>query len=281
MRARGRGASGSLARDALKVARMRAFQWLVRAGFLARGLTYAVVGGIVVALALGAGREAGDANQQGALSLIAEAPLGRVALVVVCVSLLAYAVWKLGRGVFGVGPESGPRRGLSDRGSDLGGGVMYLAFFVVALRVLVGSSGNPSTEEQDAAAGVLGWPGGHLLVGLAGAGLMAISLHQIYEALHGRFARDNKLVEMSHDERRIFLTVGRVGLTARAIVFALVGYFLVRTAIDFRPSEGVGIDGALAQVRHQPLGHWLLGSVAVGLFIFAAFSFFEARYQRL
>jgi hypothetical protein len=78
----------------------------------------------------------------------------------------------------------------------------------------------------------------------------------------------------------VFVVLGRVGLVARAGVFALVGYFLCRTAIEFKET-GVGLDGTLAQVHSQPFGNWILAFVAIGLEIFALFSFFESRYQRL
>ena len=42
---------------------------------------------------------------------------------------------------------------------------------------------------------------------------------------------------------------GRVGLAARAIVFALVGYFLLRTAIDSNPVDARGTAGALGFFR--------------------------------
>jgi hypothetical protein len=86
---------------------------------------------------------------------------------------------------------------------------------------------------------------------------------------------------MGQLERRVFMTLGRIGLVARALVFALVGYFLVKTAIDFNPHDAVGLDGALARVHRQPFGPWLLGLAAAGLLVFAAYSLLEARYRRL
>ena len=86
---------------------------------------------------------------------------------------------------------------------------------------------------------------------------------------------------MGAKERRLFMLLGRVGLTARAVVFAIVGYFLVRTASDYNPSSAVGIDGALARLHDEPLGPWLLGLVAAGLLTFAVFSLLEARHRRL
>ena len=64
-------------------------------------------------------------------------------------------------------------------------------------------------------------------------------------------------------------------------MFALVGYFLLKTAIDYDPREAVGLDGALARVHRQPLGSWLLALAAAGLLVFAVYSLFEARYRRL
>jgi hypothetical protein len=260
---------------------LTALEWMIRAGFWARGLTYAIMGGLALALALGAGTFGEAPNQQGALSLIAQAGVGRVALVVVAVSLLAYAIWKFWQGIRGRGPEGGGGSGLIDRVGNLGGGVVYVGFCLVAVRILLGSAGNASAEPRQATTGVLGWTGGRFIVGAAGLVLIAISLHQLYMTITTEFAQDTKTAEMSRRERRLFMFLGQVGLPARALVFALVGYFLLRAAIDFDPRSAVGTDGALARLYHEPLGPWLLGLVAAGLLIFAAFSVLEGRYRRL
>jgi hypothetical protein len=265
----------------LSVERSRVFEWSVRAGFLSRALTYALIGALALALAVGAGTDGTAANQQGALTLIASAPVGRLALVVIAAGLLAYALWKLTQGVLGHGPEGGGGSSLFDRTANIGGGLVYLVFFAVAVRALVGDGGNDSGAPRHATAGVLGWPGGPLIIGAAGAVLLAISAFQIYDGLSGRFAQQAKTGRMSTRERDMFLLIGRVGLTARACVFGLVGYFLLKAAIAFDPRNAVGIDGALARLRHQDLGPLLLGIAAAGLLVFAAFSVLEARFRRL
>jgi hypothetical protein len=276
-----RRAGREAGRDALALQRSGPFEFAVRAGFVARALTYGVVGGIAMALAVGAGSAPTTPNQQGALALIARAPLGRVAVAVAAAGLLAYALWKLGRAAFGRGPEGGGDSDPKDRIADAAGGIVYLGFFAVAVRILLGSSGSDSSAPSRTAAGVLGWPGGSVIVAAAGAGLIAISLYQVYDACRGGFAQDSKLREMSPLERRTFMVLGHVGLVARALVFGLIGYFLLATAVDFNPRETVGLDGALARVHHEPFGPWLLGLVAAGLLVFAAYSLFEARYRRL
>jgi hypothetical protein len=187
----------------------------------------------------------------------------------------------LTQGGFGRGPEGGGGRALKDRVANIAGGVVYIGFFAVAVRVLTGSSGNSSAEPRRAAGGVLDWPAGQVIVGIAGAALMAISLYQLYDALRGGFAQQSKTERMTPGERRAFMALGKVGLTARAIVFALIGYFVLRAAIDYDPANAIGVDGALARLHHQTLGPGLVGLVAAGLLTFAVFSVVEARYRRL
>jgi hypothetical protein len=232
-----------------------------------------------VALAVGAGTDGTVPNQQGALTLLARADVGRVALIVICVGLLAYALWKLYQGAFGYGPEGGGGMELTDRIGNAAGGVVYLVFFAVALRALTGSAGNSSKEPHQAAGGVLAWPGGPVIVGLAGAIMLGISLYQLYDAFTGGFLDDAKTQQMDEAERHVYSVFGRVGLSARALVFALIGYFLIRTAVDYNARQAVGVDGALARLHH--LGEFLVALVGVGLLIFALFSMFEARYRRL
>jgi hypothetical protein len=261
--------------------RSRPFQWLVRAGFVARGITYGVIGAVALALAAGAGTAGTAPNQQGALELINRSWPGRAALVMIAAGLLAYALWKLTQGALGTGPEGGGGTDLKDRVANISGGVSYVIFFFVAVRVLAGSAGGSGTEPRKTAAGILGWPGGPVIVGAAGAILLVVSVYQLYEALTGQFVRDSKVGRMNAEERRVFLLLGRVGLSARAFVFALVGYFILRAAVDYNPGTAVGVDGALARLHHQPAGPWLEGIVAAGLLVFAAFSIAEARYRRL
>lgn len=259
----------------------RPLHWLVRCGFLARAVVYAVIAALALALALGIGIRSASASPQGALALIVAAPLGRLALVIISAALLAYAVWKLVQCVRGSGPEGGGGTHPQHRLANLGGGVVYLVFFAVSIAVLTGSAGNGSGETKETAAHLLGLPGGEVLLGAAGVGLLLISAYQAYDAISGKFATDNKIEQMSLAGWRAFMLIGRVGLQVRAIIFGFVGYFLLRAAIELHAREAVGVDGALAAVHREPFGSWLLALVAGGLFTFAAFSALEGRYRRL
>ena len=86
---------------------------------------------------------------------------------------------------------------------------------------------------------------------------------------------------MSPAVKKWFTLIGTVGHLARAVVFGLVGVFLVKASIDYKANEAIGLDGALAKLYDGAYGSWLLGLAAAGLIAFAVFSVTEARYRRI
>jgi hypothetical protein len=65
------------------------------------------------------------------------------------------------------------------------------------------------------------------------------------------------------------------------VVFGLIGYFLVKAAIDYDPDKAIGLDGALATLGQSSYGPALLGIVAAGLIGFALYSVLDARYRKV
>jgi len=68
--------TGDAPADPLALQRTAVFSGLVRAGFIVRGVTYGVIGGLAAAFAVGAGSQ-GTPTQEGALELISGAPSPR------------------------------------------------------------------------------------------------------------------------------------------------------------------------------------------------------------
>jgi hypothetical protein len=264
-------------REGEKVARTPGFEWLSRAGFVARAAIYLIIGVLALELALGVGGKA--TNQQGALQTLARQPFGEVLLVLVAVGLAGYAVWRLTRAALGHGPE-GSDSGL-DRIAALGSGIVYAGLCVVAIEVLLGSAGSSSGQTHKATAGVLGWPAGTWLVGIAGAVLIGIGLYQGYRGLTRDFLEDAKVEQMSRKVKDAYSFLGVFGYLARMLVFVLVGAFLIQAAVDYDPRKAIGLDGALAKVANHSYGHAALGVVAAGLIAFGLYSLADARYRRI
>ena len=259
------------------VAHSRAFEWLARAGFISRGLIYGIIGILAIKLAVGSGGT--TTNQQGALKTIAHQPFGKVLLTLVAIGLGGYALWRFVRAALGHGPEDTDSG--FDRVAALASGIVYAALCVIAVEILLGSGSSSSGNASKPTAGVLGWPAGTWLVGLAGAVLIGIGLYQGYKGISQDFLDDSKTEQMSPLVRTWITWIGIVGYLARMVVFALVGIFLIKAAVDYDPNKAVGLDGALAKIVHASYGPVLLGVVAAGLIAFGVYSLTDARYRRI
>jgi Domain of Unknown Function (DUF1206) len=111
--------------------------------------------------------------------------------------------------------------------------------------------------------------------------VIGIAAYQGYTAATQGFLDDLELPRMSENERRTATSLGTAGHAARGVVFALIGVFLVKAALEYEPREAIGIDGALKELAGQPYGSVLLGLVAAGLLLYGLYCLVEARYRKL
>jgi hypothetical protein len=255
-----------------------AFEWFARAGFVARGTVYGLIGALAVCLAVGLGGKA--TNQQGALETVAKQPLGHVLLIAIAAGLAGYCMWRLVRAALGRGPESS-KDSLIDRVAGAGSGFFYGLLAFGAVEILVGSGHKGQGNVSKSTAGVFGWPEGRWLVLIAGAVMIVVGAFQGYRAVTQEFLDDAKTQKMDEKTEKTFTTVAVIGHLARMIVFSLVGLFLVVAAIQYDPHKAVGLGGALAKLLREPGGNALMGVVAAGLVAFGLYSIADARYHRL
>jgi hypothetical protein len=254
-----------------------AFEVLARAGFVARGLVYAIIGVLALKLAFGHGGQL--TNQQGALKTVAHQPFGTALLTLVAIGLGGYSLWRLVRAAIGHGPE-GSDTGV-ERLAALASGLAYGALCLLAIEILVSGHGSSSGSPKKATAGVFGWPGGTWIVGIAGVVMIAVALYQGYRGMTKKFLDDSKVEEMGPRMKEWIGRLGLIGHLARMVVFGLIGIFLIKAAVDYNSRAAVGLDGALAKIVHRSYGPLALGIVAAGLVAFALYSLSDARYRKI
>jgi Domain of Unknown Function (DUF1206) len=260
------------------IVQSRGFEILARAGFVARGLIYAIIGVLAFELAIGHGGKI--TSQKGAMRTLEHQPGGHVLLILLAVGLGGYSMWRLFRAALGHGPE-GADSGIERLGA-LGSGLVYAAFCAIAVTLLIGSgSGSSSGNAKKTAHDVFAWPAGRWIVGTAGVVMVGVGIYQLIRGVMRKFLDDDKTEKMSPAFKTFFTWFGTVGHVARAIVFGLIGAFLLKAAIDYKANEAIGLNGALAKLYDQPYGPELLGVVAAGLVAFGVFSLTEARYRRI
>lgn len=259
-----------------QLAHAKTLGWLARAGLVARGVVYGIIGILALELALGEGGKATD--QEGALQTIAHQSFGKALLVLVAIGLAGYSLWRIVRAAVGHGAEQ--RDSGFERISSLDSGIAYGLLCITAIGILTSSGGGSGSTKQTTG-GVLDWPAGQILVGVAGAILIGVAVYQAYKGLARKFLEDANTGEMSEGVEKGYTALGVFGHVARAVVFALVGYGLLKAALDYNPKEAVGLDGALRELAHASYGPLLLGAVAVGLAGFALYSIVDSRYRKV
>lgn len=252
---------------------------LGRAGLVAKGVLYGVIGILAIKVALGARQE--DADKDGALRAIAAQPFGTFLLSVLAAGFAGYALWRLAQGVLDRDSEGEGPKGIAKRAGAIGKAGLYGTLCVLTVTKIVGAgdSKGGSSSEDKAAAGVLGLPFGRYLVFAAAAAFVAAALFNGYRAVTAKFKKKLDTAEMNEAEENAAAGIGIVGHLARFVVFGLIGLFLGRAAWQYDPKEAVGLDGALQKLADQAYGGILLGAVAAGVIAYALYCFVQARYR--
>jgi Domain of Unknown Function (DUF1206) len=271
------GAIGGVRRAGEGIEGSHLFDVLARAGFVARGLVYGIIGVLALRLALGDGGKI--TNQQGALHTVANQPFGKFLLILVAIGLGGYSLWRLLRATIGHGAERSDSA--FERVAAIASGLFYGAMCIVAAEIVMGSSGGGAGNTKKQTAGVFGWPEGKWIVAIAGCVMIGVALYQGYRGITKKFLEDSKTEDMGLRMKEWIGRIGTVGHLARMVVFGLVGIFLIKAAVDFRAGAAVGLDGALAKVLHHSYGTYMLAIVAAGLIAFALYSLSDARYRRI
>jgi hypothetical protein len=271
-----RGTARHMGRRAADSAAMR---YLARAGFVARGIMYIVIGWIALLIAFR--KTSQQADRTGALHELSATPFGAAALWLLVVGFFGMALWRLSEALYG-GAGAGGRKASSRIGA-LARAVMYavIAYGVLEYALGVGSPQGGNQQSVDLTATLMRHPGGKAVVVVVGIALIAGGLYLGYQAWRRHFLKTLNVGQMRPRTRRIVEWLGRVGGIARGIVFITAGVFLVVAAIRSQPGQAKGIDSSLRALAATPLGPWLLVLVAVGLIMSGLFSCCEARWRRV
>lgn len=255
--------------------------WLdtfARIGYIAKGVVYAVVGVLAVQVAFGAG--GATTGSRGAIREIASGAFGQVLLGLTALGLACYAVWRLILATLDPKDKGTDAEGTTKRVGYAVSGLVNLTLALYAAQIIIGPGGGGGSSKQELTARLMSQPFGLWIVGFIGVCIIGAGVYHFYRAANASFMKHYKAGEMDHQTRRWAQRIGQWGLSARGVVFTIIGVFLVQAAVQADPSETRGLGGALETLAQQPYGPWLLGVVAAGLVAYAVYCFSYARYRR-
>jgi hypothetical protein len=263
---------------ARRVGRSEPIRKGARVGIAAHGVLHLLIAWLALQVAIGGG--GGPTNQGGALSTLAQNGLGRAFLWVLFVGFACVVLWRITTTLFGFGYVEDPRKKLLKRTTSAGQGVVYAGLAVLTAKTAVqgGSQGRGGSE---AAAGLLGLPGGQVIVAIVGVGIVVGAGVMAWNGWTKRFTEDQDLAGADRHARAADERTGQIGFIAKAVALAVLGVLVVVAAVRFDPNEANGLDSALRTLAGQPFGVVLLAVVALGIAAYGVFCFFDARYHRV
>ncbi|MDN3351250.1 DUF1206 domain-containing protein [Actinomadura sp. DC4] len=275
-------AQGARARAAGNgVSHRSAIRMLGRAGLAARGVIYILVGALAVQIAFG--KEGGkEADRQGALQTVAQTPGGTILLWLLAAGLAGMALWRFSEVIWGQATEDGDKA--TKRLMSLVRGIFYSVVCASTVAFIIGAGGPGSSDKKSkdwSGKAMHDIPLGRWLVLLVGLGLIAGGVSIAVRAMRTKFEKKLNTHQMSPAVQKAVKTVGVIGLTARAVVYAAAGVFLAYAGFTYDPDKAKGVDGTLREFAHTGAGPLLLVLVAVGLMVFGLYSFCEARWRRV
>ncbi len=255
---------------------------LARVGLLAKGASYALVGVLAIGVAIGTG--GATTSRQGALETLAQETWGKIVLGMLGAGFLAYAVWRFIQAFAereDEEDEKGTAKKWGKRAGYVGRGLIYASLAFTTVKLLIGAGGGQSqnAKAQQTTATVLDWPAGRWLVGIGGLCLIGAGLWNAYRGFKKKFEDKWRTGEMSEASKKWGGRAGLAGHLARAVVFILIGIFVIKAALDYDPNEAIGLDGALQKLADAAYGPYLLGLTAAGLLCYALYCLVDARYR--
>lgn len=265
---------------ARSVATSREMTLLARLGYAMKGVVYIIIGWLAIQLAAGIGGKATD--QRGALQSLGQQPFGHFLLIIMGIGLLGYALWSLVQAIFDTEHEGKKAKGIVARLAFAAVGISYGLLAIGAFRLVAGSGSagqSTTTSTQDWTALLLKQPFGVFLVILLGLIVIGVAGYLAYRAYKVEFLKRLDLARVSAAVRKGVTFLGQLGYGAQAVVFVVIGLFLIIAAVQHNAAKAKGLDTALLALSQQPFGKFLLAIVALGFLAYGIYCFAEARYR--
>lgn len=257
------------------------FERLARVGWVARGVSYVILGLITIGLATGdarVGDGSEDADQAGALRLLADAPGATLLLPAFAAGLVFFALWQA---LQLLSVEGRAVEDWVERAAKMIGVLFYGFLALTALRLMGGRSGSSRSLIDRVSAPVLDHPLGRIAVVAVGIGVLLVALRRARRVVTGDFGDELDLSSADASVQRAVGVLGRIGEVGRATSFAVIAWFVINAGIDDRASSAGGLDQSLGRASTSSLGTVMVLITAIGFVVFGLFSMVSARWRKL
>jgi hypothetical protein len=222
------------------------------------------------------GRGGQTTGQKGVIHEIATKPFGEVALIVIGVGLLAYALWRIVSALEDAEHDGRDAKGMAKRIGHALSGIVYGSVAATALKLAIGEPASSGDSTATWTSRLMEAPGGAFLVLAAGVAILVAGIFQMRYGWRQEFRR-----HLRTERNEWLIPTGKWGYIARGVVFAMTGSFVIMAGLRHDPSRARGLEGALDTLASQSYGQWLLALAAVGLACYGVFSILSSKYRHI
>jgi hypothetical protein len=270
-------------RGGMSLAKREHMRLFARLGYAVHGALYAVVGLLAALAAFSHGGNGAVTDSKGALREVYAQPFGQILLVVAAISLAGYAVWRFVQAT--LDPEREARRdehGGIKRVGWLISAVLHSGLVVYAVGLVTNEPMSNGDEAKGLSARVIAWqPWGPWIVGLVGALITGFAIYELHKAWKADFGHKLDMQRLGGSAKHWIVRLSQFGIAARALVFSVIGVFLMIAAVRTDPSQAKGFREALIAIRGWSYGSLIFGLVALGLVAYGLYEIVQARYRRI
>lgn len=260
---------------------------LGRVGWFAKGVVYVIAGFLALSVAAKAsgwtnapasGQE--EASPTGAIKTVASSSGGTALLWLLAAGMLLYAAWRV---VSALLPGGTDGEAMVHRFGYFVSAIVYSTFAVSAIGLARHSSKDPNgnTKVTDMSASIMTHTAGRFIIGAVGVIVICVGLYRMKKGLSLDVSDELNLGGLSPARLQWTKRIGAAGEIGRGVGFALVGFFLVRSAVIYSANEATGLDGALRRVSASSWGVVVVIIVGVGFVAYGAFCLITFHRRRL
>lgn len=251
-----------------------------RAGYGARGALYLLIGTLAILAAFDLGGD--TVGARGALRILFARPSGYLLLSGIAAGFACLAAWRLVQAWADPSGYGRDLKGLGIRTVLAASALVHGALAAFAVGLMFGWENVDVAGHGSALAAwfttIMAAPFGPWLAGAVGLAVVGTGVAKVIKAWRAEF---DEHLECEDHIRLWAVPVSRFGLTARGLVFVLIGSSMILAAFQLQAKRALGLAGLLQVLERTPFGWVLLSAAALGLAAFGIFGLIEAMYRRI
>lgn len=253
---------------------------MARTGFVAKGVVYGITGILTFMAAFNMGGQKTGRLQ--VLEFLDKQTFGNVLLILMGIGLAAYAAWRFVQATKDPENIGNDTKAKAKKVAFFISGLIYLGLAVLSILRVINAGGASSSGSSGSAqkSSFLASETGLILIGIAGAGIAIAGIFQFIKAYKNDYAKKFDLSALSEEKRRKSIkNTAKFGLSARSVIFLIIGYFALKAAFTSDPSKIKTTTEAFSFIQDSSYGAWLMGLIAAGLVAYAVYMFLMAKYR--